>query len=235
MLSVGLGQIALGIVLMNLALEVLPPGRSAILVYTMPLWVALMQIESLRGGAARQLAGLGLGLTGIVLLINPISIDWGSSGQLVGTIELLTSAVMWAAITIQIRNHHWRATPLDLEPWQMLVGFVPLLAAAPLMDAGRPIDLQPIAIFAILYSGILATALAFWLSQSVSRSLSPLAATMGFLAIPVVGLASSAVLVGEALGPLDVAGIALTFAGILLVSTRSAPEIEPGLEVAPGR
>jgi drug/metabolite transporter (DMT)-like permease len=220
-LSVGLLQIAAGIVLMNLALQVVAPGRSAILVYTMPLWVAVMQVNSLRGGGgARQLGGLALGLTGIVMLINPLSIDWGSSGQLLGTAELLASAVMWAATTIHIRTHHWRATPMELEPWQLLVGFVPLLAAAVAFDAGRPIDFQPISIFAVLYSGILATALAFWLSQSISRSLSPLATTMGFLAVPVVGLVSSFLLVGEPLTVLDAAGIALTFAGILVVSAR---------------
>jgi drug/metabolite transporter (DMT)-like permease len=223
-LSVGLGQIAAGIVLMNLALQVVAPGRSAILVYTMPLWVAVMQISSLRvGGGARQLGGLALGLTGIVLLINPLSIDWGSSGQLLGTAELLASAVMWAATTIHIRTHHWHATPMELEPWQLLVGFVPLVVAAVAFDGGRPIDVEPISVFAVLYSGILATALAFWLSQSISRALSPLAATMGFLAVPVVGLVSSFLLVGEPLGPLDAAGIALTFAGIVVVSTRRAP------------
>jgi drug/metabolite transporter (DMT)-like permease len=224
-LSVGLGQIAAGILLMNLALQSVAPGRSAILVYTMPLWVALMQVNALRavGGMGRQLGGLALGLTGIVLLINPLSIDWGSSGQVLGTIELLTSAAMWAATTIHIRAHHWHATPMELEPWQLLVGFVPLLVAAVAFDAGQPIDVEPISIFAVLYSGILATALAFWLSQSISRALSPLAATMGFLAVPVVGLVSSFLLVGEPLGPLDAAGIALTFAGILVVSTRRAP------------
>ena len=221
-LSVGLGQIAAGIILMNVALQSVAPGRSAILVYTMPLWVAVMQIHSLRsgGGLGRQLGGLGLGLAGIVLLVNPLSIDWGESGQLLGTAELLASAVIWAATTIHIRRHHWVATPLELEPWQLLVGFIPLLVAAIAFDGGRPVDVEPISVFAVLYSGILATALAYWLSQSISRALSPLAATMGFLAVPVVGLVSSFVLVGEPLGLLDAVGIGLTFVGIVVVSTR---------------
>jgi drug/metabolite transporter (DMT)-like permease len=233
-LSVGLGQMAGGIALMNLALQVVSPGRSSILVYTMPLWVALMQISALRSsGASRQLGGLALGLAGIVLLINPMAIDWGSSGQLLGSGALLASAVMWAATTIHIRTHRWRATPTDLEIWQLLVAFVPLGLAALVLDPGQPIDLEPTALFAIFFSGVLATALAFWLSQSISRSLSPLATTMGFLAVPVVGVASSWLLVGEPLTLLDLAGATLTFGGIMVVSTRAAGAGSQHSEVAP--
>lgn len=232
-LSVGLGQIGAGIVLMNLALAVVAPGRSAILVYTMPLWIALMQLDSLlsSGGVARQLSGLGLGLAGILVLINPLAIDWGSSGQLIGATELLLSSVIWAGTTIHIRNHHWHATPMELEPWQLLIALLPMLLAAPFLDAGRSIDIEPISILCIFYSGVVATALGYWLSQSISRALSPLATTMGFLAVPVVGLISSFLLVGEPLSLLDLAGVALTFAGIMAVSTQSS-EVAEEIEIA---
>jgi drug/metabolite transporter (DMT)-like permease len=221
-LSVGLGQMAAGIALMNLALPLVSAGRSAILVYTMPLWVALIQLPALRaGGAARQVAGLLVGLVGIAVLLNPGAVDWGSSGQLLGSAGLLFSAVLWAATTIHLRRHDWRGTPLDLMPWQLLVALVPLVLAALLLEAGRPINWEPTAFAAILFSGPLATALAFWLSQSISRLLSPLATTMGFLAVPVVGLAASSIMLGEPLTALDFAGATVTFLGIVLVSTSS--------------
>ncbi|MGD0122058.1 MAG: DMT family transporter [Candidatus Limnocylindrales bacterium] len=220
--SVGLGQMAAGIALMNLALPLVAAGRSAILVYTMPLWVALIQLPALRaGGAARQVAGLFVGLTGIIVLLNPSAIDWESPGELLGSAGLLLSAVLWAATTIHLRHHQWRSTPLDLMPWQLLVALVPLVLAALVLDAGRPIHWEPVAVAAVLFSGPLATALAFWLSQSISRSLSPLATTMGFLAVPVVGLAASSVMLGEPLTVLDLAGALTTFLGIVLVSISS--------------
>ena len=98
---------------------------------------------------------------------------------------------------------------------------MPLTIAALVLEPARQIHWEPTAIVAILYSGLLATALAFWLSQSISRSLSPLATTMGFLAVPVVGLASSWVLLGEPLTLLDLAGAATTFLGIVVVSISS--------------
>jgi drug/metabolite transporter (DMT)-like permease len=221
--SVGIGQMAAGIVLMNLALPLVSAGRSAILVYTMPLWVAVIQLPALRagGGAGRQVAGLLVGLTGIIVLLNPGSIDWESPGELLGSAGLLLSAVLWAVTTIHLRHHQWKSSPLDLMPWQLIVALVPLALAALVLDAGRPIHWEPTAVAAVLFSGPLATALAFWLSQSISRSLSPLATTMGFLAVPVVGLAASSVMLGEPLTVLDLAGALTTFFGIVLVSISS--------------
>jgi drug/metabolite transporter (DMT)-like permease len=230
--SVGLGQMAAGIAFMNLALPLVSAGRSSILVYTMPLWVGLFQLPALRAsGAGRQLAGLLVGLVGIGLLLNPQSIDWQSQGQLLGSAALLVSAALWAATTIHLRHHHWHGTPLNLMPWQLLIALVPLVAFALVFEAGRSIHWEPTAVAAILYSGPLATALAFWLSQSISRSLSPLATTMGFLAVPVVGLASSLVILGEPLTVLDLAGAATTFLGIVVVSVYSraaGPSMDPG-------
>jgi drug/metabolite transporter (DMT)-like permease len=218
-LSVGIGQMAAGIALMNLALPLISAGRSSILVYTMPLWVALIQLPTLRaGGAGRQVAGLLVGLAGIAVLLNPQAIDWGSSGQLLGSLALLVSAVLWAVTTIQLRSHAWRGSPLDLMPWQLLLALVPLVIAALVIESGRQIHWEPTAVAAVIYSGPLATALAFWLSQSISRALSPLATTMGFLAVPVVGLASSWLLLGEPLTVLDLVGAATTFLGIVVVS-----------------
>jgi drug/metabolite transporter (DMT)-like permease len=234
--SVGIGQMAAGIALMNLALPLVSAGRSAILVYTMPLWVALIQLPALRaGGAARQLAGLCVGLVGIAVLLNPGAIDWESTGELLGAAGLILSAFLWAATTIHLRRHEWRSTPLDLMPWQLLIAVVPLAVAAMVLEAGRQIHWEPTAVVAVLFSGPLATALAFWLSQSISRSLSPLATTMGFLAVPVVGLAASSVMLGEPLTLLDLAGAATTFLGIVLVSSSMDASRLAGAAPVPAR
>ncbi|HEX7491977.1 MAG TPA: DMT family transporter [Candidatus Limnocylindrales bacterium] len=219
--SVGLGQMAFGIAAMNLALPLVAAGRSSILVYTMPLWVGLFQLSSLRTGARQQVLGLLIGLSGIGLLLSPQSIDWGSQGQLAGSAVLLASAAVWAATTIHLRQHEWHGTPFNLMPWQLIVALVPLAVLAVVIEGGRSIHWEPTAIAAVIYSGPLATALAFWLTQSVSRSLSPLATTMGFLTVPVVGLVASWVMLGEPLTMLDFAGALATMAGIVVVSASS--------------
>jgi drug/metabolite transporter (DMT)-like permease len=218
-LSVGLGQVAAGIALMNLALQVVPAGRSSILVYTMPLWVlvigaALFAVRPTRGEAL----GLVLGLAGIVLLLNPAVIDWSTPGELAGAAALLLSAVIWAVTTIHVRRHRWHASPLALQPWQLAVAIVPLGLLMLALEPDRSIGWDPQTVLVILYSGPLATAFAFWASQSVTRSLGPLAATTGFLAVPMVGLAAGSIVLGEPLTVVDLAGFLLIVAGVAATS-----------------
>jgi drug/metabolite transporter (DMT)-like permease len=218
-LSVGLGQVAGGVALMNLALQVVPAGRSAILVYTMPIWVVIIQATFLRIAPARaELAGLALGLAGIAALLNPVTIDWAAPGGLAGAGLLLASAVIWAATSIHVRRHRWAGSPAALQPWQLLVAVVPLALLAMALEPGTPVQWEPETVVILLYSGPLATAFAFWASQSITRSLGPLAATVGFLGVPVVGLASGALILGEQLTVVDLGGFALVAGGILLVT-----------------
>jgi drug/metabolite transporter (DMT)-like permease len=233
-LSVGLGALAGTIALSNIALQVIPAGRSSILVYTMPLWVAVFGFVFFRMRLGRaEGVGLALGLAGLVVLLNPAVIDWTQPGVVFGTALLLVCAVIWALTTLHIRRHTWHASPLELQPWQLLVAIVPLAILALAFDAGKPIDWTPQTILVLLYSGPLATAFAYWGSQSVTRSLGPLAATTGFLAVPVVALASGWVLLGEPLTAPDLVGMGLILAGVAATSLggRGTPVVEEAAEI----
>ena len=230
-LLVGLGQIAAAIILMNLALEVVPAGRSSVLVFTMPLWVVVMQAHTPATRLGRgEAAGLLAGMAGIGLLLNPAAVDWGDPGQLLGAAELLLSAVIWAGTTIYLRGHRWQSSPLDLQLWEMLVALVPLGVLALVLDGGHEANWQPSTLLILAYSGPLATGFAYWASQSITRALTPLATTAGFLAVPVVGLATAALVLHEAVSLLDVAGFTLTLGGIAVVSLASRV---PGEVAAP--
>lgn len=223
-LSLGLGQIAVGVLIMNIALQVVPAGRSSVLVYTMPLWVAVL-LALFFGMRPRrnEILGLVLGIGGLLLLLNPAVIDWTVPGELAGTLALLVNAVIWAAVTIHVRRHRWTSTPLDLLPWQLLVAFVPILVTALALESGALVDWQPVTVLVLLYSGPLATVFANWASQSVTRSLGPQASATGFLAVPVVGLLSGAIILGEKLGPGDVLALGLMLAGVAVTSLVAAP------------
>jgi drug/metabolite transporter (DMT)-like permease len=217
--SVGLVQVAGGILIMNLALQVVPAGRSSVLVYTMPLWVGVLLWIFFHVRPRRNdVIGLALGIAGLLLLLNPAVIDWSVPGELAGTLALLLNAVLWAAVTIHVRRHTWVSTPLDLQPWQLLVALVPLAVAALLLEPNAVVNWQPITVLVLLYSGPVATAFATWASQSITRSLGPQASATGFLAVPVVGLISGAIVLGEKLGPVDILGFATVLAGVALTS-----------------
>ncbi|HEY5628712.1 MAG TPA: DMT family transporter [Candidatus Limnocylindrales bacterium] len=218
-LSVSVIQMAVSILIMNFALQAVPAGRSSVLAYAMPLWVALLLWVLFRVTPRRnELLGIVLGVAGVAILVNPSVIDWGVPAEVAGTVALIVYGMLWAGVTIHIRRHTWHASPLELQPWMLLVATVPVVLAALVLEPGRTIDWQPAAIFALAYSGPLATAFAYWASQSITRSLGPISSAMGFLATPVVGLVAGAILLHESLGPADLAGFALVIAGIAAAS-----------------
>lgn len=215
MASVGLGQIGAGVAIQVLALQVVPAGRSAVLLYTMPLWVAALLAIVFRVRPSRpELVGLTLGLGGLAALLNPAVIDWRSPAELIGTLALLLNATIWAGVTIHVRRHHWTQSPLDLQPWMLLLALGPLVVLALVLEPGRAIRWEPMTIAILLYSGPLATAFAYWASQAITRSLGAQVSGTGFLATPVVGLGAGAVLLGESLGPVDVIGFVLILTGV---------------------
>jgi drug/metabolite transporter (DMT)-like permease len=233
-LSVGLGQIAAGVALQVLALQVVDAGRSAVLLYTMPLWVAVLLAVFLgiRPRRAEAIA-LVLGIAGLVALLNPAVVDWSSGAELLGTVGLLVNAVIWAAVTIHVRRHRWTQSPVELQPWMLLLALLPLVLLMLAFEPGRTIRWEAITVLVLLYSGPLATAFAFWASQAITRSLGAQVSATGFLATPVVGLVAGAVVLGESLGVVDVIGFTLILAGIgvaSLVAPRS-----PVAEATPGR
>jgi drug/metabolite transporter (DMT)-like permease len=218
-LSVGLGQVVAGVLIMNIALQVVPAGRSSVLYYTMPLWVALILAVVFRvRPRPLEVVGLVLGISGIVALLSSTAIDLGATEELAGTLLLLTNAVIWAGVTIHIRRHRWTGTPLDLSPWQLLVALVPIVVLAVVLESGQAVRWELATVLVLLFSGPLATSFATWASQSITRSLGSQATGTGFLAVPVVGLASGALILGESLTPVDVLGFGLVLAGIAVTA-----------------
>ena len=219
-ISYGLLAVALGITMMNLALPHIPAGRSSILAYTIPLWVVLFMAVLARTLPTRgEAVGLVMGLGGLALLLNPIAIDWGAEGALLGSLLLVVGAMGGALALIHVRFHPWRGTPFDTQIWQLLVALVPISLLMLLLERGDLAQIHwdlPTAL-AILYSGPLATAFAFWASQMIVRDLGPLTTGIGYLGAPVVGVIAGLLILGEALTLLDLAGVIVTTAGIVFV------------------
>ena len=219
-MSYGLLAIALGIGVMNLALPWVEAGRASILAYTLPLWVVPIAAAVSRVSPSRpELTGLALGLAGLVLLLNPAAIDWSSAQVLAGSALLLLGAMAGAAALVHVRAHRWQGTPFDLQIWQLLVAAVPMVALAVVIEREdwSAVEWDVGTVLVILYSGALATAFAFWASQSIVRAIGPTTTSIAYLAVPVVGIITGLVVLGEPVGVLDLLGLLVTSAAIVVV------------------
>jgi len=216
--DVGLGQMCAFMLVLNIAVQYVPAGRAAILAYTTPLWVAPGAVLLLGERMTwRMVAGLLLGLGGVVVLFNPGAMDWGNRQVVIGNALLMLAALIWAALILHVRVHRWVSGPLELAPWQALVALVPTTIVALLFEDFGRIAWTGRVIGVIAYNGLLATAFGVWAMVWVSRALPAISSSLGFLGAPVVGYLTAAWLLGEPITTTLTVGLALIVGGVFLV------------------
>ena len=79
-------------------------------------------------------------------------------------------------------------SPLELIPWQLLVGTLPVLLLAFFKNPQPQIIWGSTLIFSLVFCGILSTAFAYWGSVVISKELPAITTSLSLLAIPVCGL-----------------------------------------------
>lgn len=217
--SIGLFQAGFFVMLITLGLQYVPPGRSAIIAYTFPFFVTPIAViffnERLYLG---KIIGLLLGLLGIVLLFSPWGIDWHDKNVILGNGLLLLSAISWSFAMLHTRYATWHSTPSSLLPWQLLIAVIPNLGVALWLMPHPVIHITPILLFSLFYVAILGSCLAFWIMTTVTRNLPVVTTSLSLLAVPVLGLLSSALWIGERLTTNIVMSMGLILTGLIFVS-----------------
>jgi len=229
--SLAVFRLAAVFVLVFTALELVPPGRSSVVVWTTSLWTvpiaAVFLGERMSG---RRWVGLALGVAGVVVLFEPWAFDWEEPGVALGHALLILAAITNAATSVHIRGHRWTITPLEAIPWQLLGAAVPLVTLGLIVDGPPVIDWTPQLVWIVLYQGMLATGIAFWAQIVILRNFSAVSTNLTLMAVPVVGVVSSAVLLGEDVTTALGIGLVLVIAGValnLLSDSATPEEIQP--------
>jgi drug/metabolite transporter (DMT)-like permease len=203
--------------LVAFGLQFVPVGRSIVLGYTTPLWVAPAAWLFLNEPMTRsRLAGIALGLAGLAAMFNPLAFDWSNHNALIGNGLLLLAALCWAANILYVRAHRWISTPFQLVFWQALLATVLLSALALGIDGLPQIVWTPKLTGAFLYGGICGTALAHWAMVTVNRSLPSVTTSLGLLATPVMGVVMSAIFLGEPVSTSLICAMAMILGGIAI-------------------
>jgi drug/metabolite transporter (DMT)-like permease len=225
LLSITLLHIVGFSVLSSIGLQLVPAGRTAVLAYTTPLWIApgaaLFLAERL---SARRILGVIVGLGGLLVLFNPIAFDWAQSRAVWGNVAILVAALLWAANILHIRGHPWRSTPFDLLPWEMLLATVILFTLAWAFGGPPAFAWSPPVVAMLLYLGIPGTALAYWAIAMASRSLPAVTTSLGLLATPVVSILVATLWLGERPSTSLLVAIVLILGGVALGAIGEAAE-----------
>jgi drug/metabolite transporter (DMT)-like permease len=117
-----------------------PSGATALLIGTVPLWMALLDWlrYSRRRPGRGTIIGLILGFIGMIVLVGPV----GLSGSIdpIGAMLLMIAAICWAWGSLYAREAELPSAPLLATAMEMTVGGALLLAAGSIMGEWSQFD-----------------------------------------------------------------------------------------------
>ena len=233
--SLAVFRLAAVFVLVFTALTLIPAGRSSVLTWTTSLWtvpIAAVVLGEIMTG--RRWFGLGLGVAGIVVLVEPWSLNWGQSEVVVGHLFLILAAIINAATAVHIRAHRWTITPLQAIPWQLAIAAI-ILGGVGLVTEGLPeISWTSQLVWVVIYQGVVATGIAFWAEVVVLRNLPTVSTNLTLMGVPVVGVISSVILLGEMMTASLIIGLVLVLVGVTVNLLSGAQEVGEDTPVVTG-
>ncbi|MES2937162.1 MAG: DMT family transporter [Pseudomonadota bacterium] len=199
-----------------LAVRTLSSGRAAILGYTMPIFSAVIGalLFSTRL-APRGWLGVGAAAVGVALLL------WHELSQLagrpLGVLLALAAAAVWALGTQLLRRTRIGVPTLTLSFWMTALAAGWLVLLATVFERGAWRMPPPATTGAIVFNAVLIFGFAQAAWFSLARGLPPIASTLSVMLIPVVGLFSGALWLGEVLHWQDWAAVVLMVVAIASV------------------
>ena len=204
------------------AIQALSSGRAAIIGYTMPMWAfiagALLFKEQFR---VRSLIAVALALVATTLLANEEINSFFGRPYAFGL--MLASAISWGIGTVLMKHLRVSISNMALTFWMLVFTSVFLLIGSIAIESN---DWRSPSIgewLAILYNAGITFALCHILWFRIARNLTPVASSISIMLIPVIGVFSGTVALGEPITSLD-----LTALGLILIAMAVGLNLTPG-------
>jgi drug/metabolite transporter (DMT)-like permease len=183
-------------VLAIVAVKMLASGRAAILGYTMPVWAVIFGILFFSDRPLpRYWFGVGAAFIGTLLLLS--SEFTKLAGSPLGTLLMLVAAASWGYGTHLMRRHLTAMPIIALTFWMLTLtlGVMVVLSTTFEFDRWR----MPSAVEwgSIVYNMVLAIAFCHVVWSMLARNLPPAASGLSVMMIPVLGVFSGMLILGE--------------------------------------
>ena len=195
-------------------------GLSSIYNATTPLMTLLVTLVALRSERPHrgQLAGLGLGLVGVLLVLAPWQLaETTDAGSLAAHLACLAATVSYGIAFVYLRRF---VSPFGLPAAavatvQVGVGAVLLLVTVPFFD-DHPVTLTPVVVASMIGLGVFGTGLVYiWNTNIVAGWGATVASSVTYVS-PVIGVALGALILGETVTWNQPVGAAVVVVGIVI-------------------
>lgn len=202
----------------TLALVAGAAGRTSVLVFTMPFWVALLSrwllAEPFTANARRALIA---GFAGLMLIVAP----WQLHGGVLPMLLAVLAGFLWALGSVLTKKtaQQGQLDSLNFSGWQALIGLAPLPLLLPFADFAA-IHWSPAFVLGMVYSGVFSSAVGWLAWLWLLRRLPASTLSFNALVIPVLAVAMAATSLGEWPGSGELLGMLLIGMGIVLIARR---------------
>lgn len=210
----GILQMGLNNIAAQTSMLTLGAGMVSVLNYSMPVFAAVMAHFLLGERLTwRKGAGIVLAIAGMAVLM-----DVHAGGDVTAICIGLLSAVFWGLASIFVKLKLSDVNPISLTTWQMVCASLSLLAYTAIVPQGEVVW-NTESILCLIYNGVLASALAFFLWSWILQHIEVSKASVAVLAVPVVGVVGGILCLGEPMTLHIFFGMLMIMAGIYIVVT----------------
>ena len=212
--------IALYYALFNLGLVDARATDAGVIQASIPAVTALLAIPLLGERApVGAWAGIALSMLGVIALV--AGTTGGGQGSLIGDLLIVGSVVDWALYSIYVRRLARDVDEASITAAALVVGAILLLPVGAAELAFVTPRLTASAVFAVVYSGLAATALGYWLWSYGLARVPAAAATTYLNLLPFVAAVSGALALGERVGLVEAGAGVVIVAGVTLAALSS--------------
>jgi drug/metabolite transporter (DMT)-like permease len=201
----GVLMLALGNGLVTWSERTVASSIAAVIIATVPLWMTMLEVWPFRRASvtAGALAGLALGLAGVVVLVAPTGSHVTAVDPIAG-LGLVIAALSWSLGSLLSRSLALPSSPLLLAAMQMTCGGAVLVLWGTLL--GEWSGFEPAAVslrsaLAVLYLIAFGSMVALGAYAFLIRVTSAAAVSSYAFVNPVVAVVLGSVFAGEVLGP----------------------------------
>lgn len=200
------------------ALQFVPAGAASIILNTNPFFVAIFAHLLLPGDrlSKQKVGGLLLGFSGVLVLVlggkgfGEVAFYW--------PIILLVAASVWAFSSILVKNFQFHDM-ISVTAWQSFFGSLPLLVLGFGFEA-EPVHWTWSFTLWTLYVALIGSSFAWWAWYRMLQRYNASRVSVFLFLIPVCGVLSGVVLLGESVSYNLLLGGALVAVGIIVVNLR---------------
>ncbi|HEQ3499910.1 O-acetylserine/cysteine exporter [Raoultella ornithinolytica] len=219
-LTISFGQFAFLFCAINLGM---PAGLASLVLQAQAFFTIILGAfafgERLQG---KQLAGIALAIFGILVLVEA-SLG-GQHVPVFGFMLTLAAALSWACGNIfnkKIMSRAEKPQIMSLVVWSALIPVLPFMLASWAIDGPQTmvaslIHIDMLTVLSLLYLAFIATIVGYGIWGSLLGRYETWRVAPLSLLVPVVGMASAALLLGETLNGLQLLGAVLIMAGLYI-------------------